>query len=504
MVLDVVETTNTQVTTFQEPNKQFEIPNEFRIALEASVCQDSLYQFVRMAWSIVEPETVYEDNWHIIAICDYLQALEEGRIPSRNLMMNVPPGHMKSLLTNVFFPAWVWTRKSDTQFLCYSYSSDLTVRDSMKCRNLVGSDWYQQRFNVRIDEKHDLKDAFNTTRGGYRVCFGMTSSIGGWRGDYILIDDPLEMSKSDSKAERDKVNNSYDSAISSRGRNPKTVKRVIIMQRLHEEDLCGHVLEKAETWEQLILPAEYDGERFVSSIGFTDPRKGIGELLWEKRFDKEYVKFQKSNLGSRGTAGQLQQRPAPISGNTFKREWFKERHDINTFAGIYISSDTASSLSDAAAKSSVVVGGLTEDYRLLPIYVWSDKVEFPQLCDKIIEIVQRYPEGKVMDIVIENKSSGIAAIQTLRQTAPDDIARKIIQFNPPASLSKEERAGVASKWCENGSVILPTPNEWLLEFEKELFDFPNGKYKDSVDAFVQLILWLENMLSDGLHYRSGA
>jgi predicted phage terminase large subunit-like protein len=482
-----------------------QIPNSFRIALETSVFTDSFYQFMRYAWNEVEPETVYEDNWHIQAICEYLQVLYNGKIVSRNLMMNIPSGHMKSLLTNVFFPAWVWTKKPNTKFLCYSYSTDLTVRDSMKCRNLIGSEWYQQHFNVQIDPKHDLKDAFNTTKGGMRACFGMTSSLGGWRGDYLIIDDPLEMSKSDSKAERDKVNNSYDSAISSRASNPKTVCKVIIMQRLHEEDLCGHVLEKAETWEQLVLPAEYDGERFVSSIGFTDPRKEMGELLWNNRFGQQYVLFQKSNLGTRGTAGQLQQRPAPLSGNIFKKDWF-ERWDNPRIAGYYISADTASSLSDSAAKSAIMVGGVTEDYRLIPISLWSDKVAFPQLCDKVIEIAQSISEDKLFDIVIEGKANGIAAVQTLQQTAPDWIARRIITFNPPASLSKEERAGVASKWCENHSVGLPPISNgggWLFDFEQSLFTFPNGKYKDEVDTFVQLILYLENILSDGLHSRMG-
>src|SRR5574341_1083567 len=145
-----------------------QIPHNFEIELEASICLDSLYQFMRRAWKVVEPDTVYVDNWHIQAICDHLQALYEGRIPSRNLIMNVPSGHMKSLLTNVFFPAWVWTKAPKTKFLCYSYSADLTVRDSMKCRNLIGSEWYQERFPLMIDTRNDQKDAFDNKHGGSR------------------------------------------------------------------------------------------------------------------------------------------------------------------------------------------------------------------------------------------------------------------------------------------------------------------------------------------------
>ncbi len=486
-----------------EAQSKIQIPNSFRIALEASICKDDLYTFMRMAWKEVEPETIYADNWHIRVICDHLQALFDGMIDSRNLMMNVPSGHMKSLLTNVFFPAWDWARKPGLKFLCYSYSADLTIRDSMKCRNLIGSQWYQERFKVTIDDKHDTKDAFNNTVGGYRYCYGMTSSMGGWRGDFLVIDDPLEMSKSDSKAERDKVNNAYDSAISSRAADPETVKKIIIMQRLNEDDLCGHVLEKEQKWEQLILPAEYDGIRNTSSIGFVDPRTETGELLWKNRFKADYIKSLKSDLGTRGAAGQLQQRPAPLSGNTFKKEWFTDRWESPRLSGIYISADTASSLSADAAQSSIMVGGVTEDYRLIPISSWSDKVEFPQLCSKVIEIAEGIGEKMLFDIVIESKANGIAAMQTLRQTAPEWIARRIVAFNPPASLDKVERAGVASKWCENGCVGLPPQDGNLFAFEQELFTFPNSKYKDAVDSFVQLILWLENLLSDGLHTRMG-
>lgn len=470
-------------------------------SLEASICQDDFYQFIVRAWKHVEQDK-YVDNWHIHAIALYMQSLYEGKIPSRNLIINVPSGHMKSLIVNVFFPAWAWTKNPGLKFLCYSYSGDLTVRDSMKCNSLIKSAWYQERFHVTIDDRNDQKDDFSNLQGGYRKCFGMGGSLGGWRGDFILIDDPLEMSKSDSEAERKKVNNAYDTAISSRATDPNTFKKVIIMQRLHMDDLCGHVLEKDEKWEQLILPTEYDGERFVSSIGFTDPRE-IGELLWKERFNADYVRFQKSNLGTLGTAGQLQQRPVPVSGNIFKKEWFAQRYEPRII-GYYVSSDTAASTSNEAARSSIIVGGMTNDYRLIPVYVWADKVEFPQLVNKIVEVAERFGEKMMYDIVIEKKSSGISAIQTLQQNAPEWIARQVMGYTP--KLDKEARASVASKWCENGSVLLPPisdTNDWLFMFEDELFNFPNGKYKDMVDSFVQLILFLEQYLSEGLHSRAG-
>lgn len=467
---------------------------------EAEDLRRDFYSFVKAAWHVVENDK-YVDNWHIKAICTYLQALYEGRIPSRNLMINVPPGHTKSLLVNVFYVAWCFAKDDGLRFLCYSYSSDLTVRDNMKCRKLVGSDWYQRRFHVQINPNDDLKDGFSTESGGYRKCFGMTSSIGGWRGDFILIDDPLEMTKAESEAERNKVNNAYDSGISSRETDPATTKRVIIMQRLHEDDLCGHLLE-SEEWEQLVLPAEYDAERFVSSIGFEDTRH-VGQLLWPERFTPSFLAIKKKVLGERAYAGQYQQRPSPLAGNIFKREWFKDRMSELQVAGYYVSGDTATSM--LGARSALVVVGITNDFRLVPVFVWADNVEFPDLVEKIVEVAKMFPEHMLFDIVIEGKSSGEPAIQTISQKAPEWIASRIHSYYP--TKSKEARASVASVWCENGSVVLPTHTDdrgWLLRFEEELFNFPNGKYKDQVDSFVQAILWCENILSDGLHSRLGA
>jgi predicted phage terminase large subunit-like protein len=470
--------------------------------VSAERCRRSFKYFVASAWHLVCPEEIFVDGWHIDAICQYLQGLACGRIPSNNLLINIPPRHMKSLLCNVFYPAWVWTIIPSAKFLMFSYSEDLTVRDSMKCRQLIGSNWYQERFGVRINPRNDTKAQFDNMDGGYRYCFGLGGSISGQGGDFLIIDDPLEISKSNSKPVREAVNFTFDSAISTRGNDPKTVKKVIIMQRLHQDDLVGHILEKDEVWEQLILPAEYEGERFQSSIGFKDPRGVEGQLLWPQRFGDDEIAKMKSNLSSAMAAGQLQQRPAPLLGNVFKREWFEERLALPTGTiAVYQSWDTAASIEDTSAFSAGLVGYLMPDYRLFIGGLSRDRVEFPQL-HYMIEKLAKPNQNQLKGIIIENKSSGIQAIQSLKQTSW--VGEYVIPFNPKGE--KIARAYEAARWCEKGMILLPKPDPrypWLADFEDELFNYPNTKYKDQIDAFAQMTDYLSNYLQEGLDARSG-
>jgi len=469
--------------------------------LDGERCRRDFHAFVVDAWPYVEQTTVYVDGWHIRMLCDYLQALAEGKIPSNNLMINIPPRHMKSRLCNVFFPAWIWARDQGAKFLCFSYSSNLTERDSRDCRKLIDSRWYQERFHVQINPRNDKVDQFENMYGGYRYCFGTGGSIAGQGGDYLIIDDPLEISKANSKAERGHVNDVYDQAISQRGNDPKTVRQILIMQRLHDEDLCGHLIERGDPWEQLILPAEYEGvKRFTSSIRRADPRKEEGELLWPERFGPEELAKLKLPLSAIGVAGQFQQRPSPLVGAIFKKSWFEQRVFSVECVGRYFSWDTANSIEDTAAYTCGIVGELAPDYRLFIRSVWRDRIEFPQLQYAVESQVKRYGGKMLKDIIIENKVSGVQVIQSMKQISA--YADNVVPFNPKGD--KIARAYEAAKWCEKGMVVLPPPSEqtqWMADFEDEIFTFPNSKFKDQVDALSQLCDYLSFYLSEGLTAR---
>lgn len=468
--------------------------------VEQELCKRSLHEFVIHAWKIVEPETVFKDNWHIEAICNYLEATLRGDF--RNLIINIPPRHMKSLLVNVFFPAWVWTFAPSKKFLFASYGEDLAIRDSQKCRDLIQSNWYQNRWELPLKSDQNRKDRFTNVKEGYRISVGVGGSATGEGGDFIIVDDPLKAQDANSDASRNFVNSWYDNTISTRLNNPSTGVKILIMQRLHEDDLTGHLLKKGK-WELLCLPAEYEGERFISSLGFKDPRKSQNELLWKEQFDEAAIEDLKSQLSELGVAGQLQQRPTPVAGNIFKKDWFYSRYLNTSVVGRWISWDTALSVSEEAARSSCVVAELTEDYRLFIREVYYDKLDFPALEAKVKEYAKKY-RYELRGVIIESKASGISILQTLAQSADPWLAELLVPFTP--TVDKITRAFNASLWCEKGCVMLPPPAEefpWLFNFEEEIFSFPNSKYKDSTDAFNQVVLYLENYLSEGYRTRIG-
>jgi predicted phage terminase large subunit-like protein len=413
---------------------------------------------------------------------------------------------MKSRLVSVFYNAWVWTFAPEKKFLYSSYSEVRSMEDALDARNLIQSEWYQTHWPLKLDETANTKGRYRNLKGGYRISTGVGGAGTGDGGDYVICDDPLKAQDAESEINRNEVNNWWNQTMSTRLNSPKFGVRIVVMQRLHADDLTGFLLEKKEVqYEHLCLPMEYDGERFVSSIGFKDPRKQIGELLWPVRFGKDEVKKLKGELGEMGTAGQLQQRPAPLQGYYFYKKWFEKRYfdeDLEKVATI-LSFDTASATGKQSAFSSCCVFELTSDYRLFLTEVDRRKVEFTDLTHWAKELINKYKQN-LYYVIIENKSSGIQLLQVLSEASDESISEFLVSYVPKGE--KVERAKVASLWCENGSVILPFPSEtrpWLFDFEKEMFEFPNSKYKDQIDSFSQGVEYMINFLSQGYHARNG-
>jgi len=246
----------------------------------------------------------------------------EGRL--LNLIINVPPGHAKSLLTAVFWPAWWWIHAPETRFLFASYSASISVRDSVRCRRLVESEWYQQRWGrlYQLTEDQNQKQRFENNRTGYRIATSVGGSATGERADVVVVDDPHSVEQAASDVERRAAIEWWNGTMSTRLNNFQTGHKVVIQQRLHEADLSGDLLQKGG-YELLCLPAEYEPERkCTTSIGWTDPRQKEGELLWQERVTRRDLEALKISLGSYRYAGQYQQRPSPAEGGIFKRAWF--------------------------------------------------------------------------------------------------------------------------------------------------------------------------------------
>jgi len=489
--------------------------------IEAERSRRSLAYYVGKAWQLVEPTTPFIDNWHIGLICEYLTALTELQI--QNLIINIPPRHMKSLMTVVFWPTWVWGPREmpSSRWLTGSYSMNLAVRDALKSRRIIQHPWYQERFGAvfQMTGDQNVKSRYENDKTGLRMAFGMDTAFTGEGGDFIVVDDALKAQDADSDVQRNKVNATWDESLSTRANNPKTVRRVIIGQRLHEDDLPGHVIEKmkeegSHQYELLCLPAEYEPKRFFSMIGLKDPREEVGALLWPERVDKKELNALKADLGERATAGQLQQRPAPAGGAIYLRKWYEGQNRYKpSDKGIYnrnvarwLFFDTAFKDKEQNDTTAMAVIELTPDYKALLRHVWWERMQVPQVTATVNDNALRWNyDGKLRGVVVEDKGSGIAVLQTLKQGAVPAVADLLVEFNP-GTASKPERGRRASLWCERGCVLLPLPSEevaWLFDFEEILFKFPTVKIDDPEDAFAMGILYLENLLSEGWKLRLG-
>ena len=467
----------------------------------------------------MEPATAYIHNWHIGLISEYLTALT--RLEIQNLIINIPPRHMKSLLTVVMWPTWVWINMPASRWLTGSYSQGLATRDALKSRRIIQSDWYQQRFGhlYKLTGDQNVKSRYENNKTGLRMAFGMDTAFTGEGGEYIVVDDSLKSQDADSDTKREKVNETWDESLSTRANDPKTVRRVIIGQRLHEDDLPGHVVEKMKTegahrYELLCLPARYEPKRFISGIGLKDPRTNVGDLLWPEHIDEPALAAMEVDLGERGTAGQLQQRPAPAGGVIFLRKWFdsKNRYDPSD-RSIYQKSvarwvfyDTAFKDKEQNDTNARIVFELTPDYHILLREAWWERMQVPQVTADVNDNTLRWNyDGKLRGTVVEDKGSGIAVLQTLRQGTLPGVADLLKEFNP-GTVSKTERGRRASQWCERDCVWLPMPDEsvpWLFDFEELLFNWPGTKIDDPQDAFSMGILYLENLLAEGWKLRLG-
>ena len=244
------------------------------IAVEREFCARKLVNFVRRAWPVVEPGTAYVHGWHIDAIAEHLEAVSAGEI--NRLLINVPPGTMKSLAVGVLWPAWEWGPRAQPQlrYVGAAHAQDLAVRDNMRMRRLVKSEWYQRLWPLGLAADQDAKLKFENAATGFRAAVAATAMTG-HRGDRVLYDDPHSVEGALSDLQRKTVLRVFSETVTTRLNSPERSAIVVVMQRLHEQDLSGHILERELGYEHLCLPMEFEADRrCVTSIGFRDPRTG--------------------------------------------------------------------------------------------------------------------------------------------------------------------------------------------------------------------------------------
>lgn len=454
--------------------------------------EKSLSAFIKQAWHVIEPSNPYIHGWHIDAICEHLEAVSRGEI--KRILINVPPGTMKSLLANVFWPAWLWgpKRMHHKRFLCASHMQTLAIRDNIKMRRLVQSDWYQRRYpHVILQKDQNAKTKFENTFGGFREAMAMGSMTGA-RGDVVTLDDPLSAEDAKSKAILDHCEFVFKEVIPTRLISPIESAIAVIMQRLNERDTSGIILSEKMGYEHLMLPMQYEPERRCrTKIGFEDPRNEDGELLFPARFPIDVVERDNKILGVYGTAGQQQQRPAPRGGGLIQLDWFKDKYykEVPKFNFIIQAWDTAFKTKQENDYSVCTTWGVYNGgYYLISRY--KDKVEFPELKKMMLKL---WVEHSPAAILVEDKASGQSLIQEMQRPIqdPNDITK---QYRLPikainVDTDKVARVNAASTTIEM-NMYIPHAVPWVDDYLDELITFPAAAHDDQVDSTTLALLFL--------------
>lgn len=462
----------------------------------ACIGRGTFKTFVQMVWkAVLKPGKPMEWNWHLDAICEMMEAIHFREIT--RLIVNVPPRSSKSTLISHCYPIWVWLQDPTHQFLCVAHSAKKARADAVKSRNIIRSPWFKERFGDLFQMAADVnaKERYNTTAGGHRLSYGVTTMLAGEDADTVLIDDPMDPDTVKGDSDRAHILDNYDDSISQRLNDPIKSAIIIVMQRLHQQDLTGHVLANSEKgeWVHLMFAQEYDPEHpFMTDLcRKLDPRRKPGELLWPVRFPESYLKKRRRTMTALGYSGQHQQRPTPAAGAILKKKWWipwKETMPDMEF--VLHSWDTAFSEEGLKknARSALVSFGVfwherKNRWAIMLLRGYARHLDYPDLRTFAKKVTRK---DKPDQVIIEKKASGHSLIQDLHRAGIPAI-----KYNP--DRDKIARMYAAAPFLEAGMVYYPDGKRWCDEVLEECASAPYGQYKDFADAVSQALIRLAKM-----------
>lgn len=451
------------------------------VAIDRELGSRSLAHFVRLAWPVLEPKTPLVWGWHMEAVCQHVEAVLRGQL--RRLLIAVPPGTSKSLISTVFGPAWQWGPGGQPAYrtLCASYSGTLSTRDSVRCRRLIESPWYQERWPLELTGDQNQKTRFENTATGLRSATSVGGTVTGDRGNLVACDDLLSASRAESEAYRKEASDFFWETLPTRLNDQRTDAFLVIAQRLHQADTIGEILDREpDEWEQLVLPMRFEPDRrAVTSLGFADPRTAEGELLDPERFPEEEVAKLETRL-RHAAPGQLQQRPAPREGALIKVAWLAHRYRVrgDNPRRIVLSIDCASKVKE---RNDPTAAGVFAEFadRTELWHVETGRREFPALVRWAKDLAAAWCPTEVL---IEDKDAGQQLIQQLRA----DTALPVIACQP-GGLDKLTRMDAECGALEAGKLWLPESEPWVAAYVAELTTFPAATHDDQVDMTSQAL-----------------
>jgi predicted phage terminase large subunit-like protein len=506
---------------------------------EAEELEASFYEFCKAAWPQVDTAD-FTDNWHIKDICDHMEAVARGHIS--RLLLNEPPRTGKTFIVSICFAAWVWAQRvkgplmgPQVSFFYASYAEDLSHEHSVKCSRLLKSTWYQRRWGSRFTLIRDTRGHIENNRGGYRMASSVDAKATGYGADVIVADDPHLVKEAESDDVRETTVKWWSESMPSRLNNRKTGAMIVIMQRVHEGDLSGHILNPKNglDYVHFCVPMSYvpcfhanvwDGDKIKTVIGqedvaalneedifWMDQRTEDGELLWPERFPHTEVVKLERELGPYAYAGQYQQDPAPRGGGVIKYEWWRDWDDDAArehgaipgqypgFEYIIAALDTAYTEKEENDPSALSIWGIFRDAagnpKIFLMYCWEKWLKFPDLVRQVADDCRggfcNY-KVKVDRLLIEDKAAGHSVIQELsQQFGSFEFGTELVDPRKGfiKSPDKVARLQTVVHLFAEGLVYAPDM-EWADDMKKECALVPRAIHDDLADTCSMALIYL--------------
>jgi predicted phage terminase large subunit-like protein len=450
-----------------------------------SVLRRDFPSFIERAFYEVNPQKAFLSGPHIELIAARLEDCRRGK--TKRLIINLPPRNLKSHCASIAFPAWLLGHNPAAEIICVSYGQDLSDKLARDFRSVMQSDWYQRLFATRSNRP--VTQDFETTEGGVRMATSIGGVLTGRGGDFIIIDDPLKPEEALSEPRRKSVNEWYSNTLLSRLNDKRNGCIIIIMQRLHQDDLVGHVLEQGE-WEVLSLPAiamNVETHTFECVFGKRRFDRHEGEALHPEREPLDALRRIRQTIGEYNFLSQYQQDPAPLGGMLVKSDWlryYEPGEQPRNFVQIVQSWDTANKATELSDFSVCTTWGVTyKQYYLLDVF--RRRLNFPDLKRAAKGLYEKYRPNTVL---IEDKASGTQLIQELKAEGMYGVSA----YDPPAGSDKIMRLHAQTAAIENGIILLPKTAPWLADYVHELTSFPASKHSDQVDSTTQALDYLRS------------
>lgn len=458
--------------------RKIDDPHELLLALMRA----DFAVFLRKAFAWITGGDPIMWNWHLDATTHALDRVRNGE--SRRLLITMPPRNGKSIMASVAWVAWMLGINPRHRFVCVSYSNDLSIALARQCLAILEAPWYRELFPGTILTRtawHDIE----TTAGGGRLATSITGTLTGRGGDTIVLDDLIKPQEADSETIRANVNAWYQSTLTSRLNDKRKGAIICVMQRLHEYDVAGLMIESGR-YDVLSLPAIADRDQIVPLPRGEFYHFRAGEVLHPAREDRKVLEDIRAEMGSERFAGQFLQNPVPARGNLIKTIWLKtyDPATVRQGGGIIVQSVDPANKANPNCDFSVIVTALVQGKYVYILDVTRARLEFPELRAKVVELAEEY---RPHVLLIEDKASGEGLISEFRTpdypTVPGPIARKAV-------TDKVSRVDGVTGMIEAGQLLLPPNAPWLSEFKAELLAFPSGRFDDQVDAIAHLLEWV--------------